>query len=130
MIQKHHQEDISGTSDLIEEISNISELPRPKRICILNRKTREKREQNSISQVSIRNFLIFPSTILSFLSELSSMDGFGNTIYNHSGKIDRFRKLFGKLLTNSLNNMIFRRPKYHRTIYFCVKYNIPVCHIS
>ena len=46
MVQKHHQEEISGPSDLIEEAPYASELPRPKRTCILSRKARENRDQS------------------------------------------------------------------------------------
>ena len=52
MVQKHHQEEISGPSDLVEEALYASELLRPKRARIISRKARENRDRSLTFEVS------------------------------------------------------------------------------
>jgi hypothetical protein len=52
MVQKRHQEEISGPLDLIESAPLAKDLPRPKRIRLLSRKAQENSAQNEPSEVS------------------------------------------------------------------------------
>jgi hypothetical protein len=51
MVQKRHQEEISGPLDLIESAPLAKDLPRPKRIRVLSRKAQENGAQTEPSKV-------------------------------------------------------------------------------
>ena len=81
MVPKHHQEEISGPSDLVEDALNASELPRPKRARILSRKAQENREQNSTVEVPSRSSPTVPPTGPSNSPPTSSsIGGLGDTV--------------------------------------------------
>ena len=75
MVQKRHQEEISGPSDSLEDAPNASELPRPKRNRILSRKARENRDANSTFEIPFRTFSTGSPNSSPFSSETTSING-------------------------------------------------------